>query len=137
MEIDFDKYNSIEKVDLLTPIEFENWIADLFNKMGYKTSVTRPTSDYGVDVLLVFNSKLICVQVKKYTQTVGVKSVQEIFSGTKFYNADEGWVITTAFNYSRQAIRLSKSLGIKLFNRQDIVNWLEDLNNWLEIKSCI
>ena len=66
--------------------------------------------------------------LEKYVNTVGIKSVQEVYSGTKYYKADEGWVITTAPNFSRQAIRLAKSLNVKLIDRQQLEQILKNVN---------
>ena len=36
---------------LISPFEFEELIATLFNKLGYETEVTARTCDYGIDII--------------------------------------------------------------------------------------
>lgn len=42
---------SIDAVDVMNGNEFEHFVADLFDKMGYTTTVTKSSGDQGIDVI--------------------------------------------------------------------------------------
>ena len=63
----------------------------------------------------------IGVQVKKYSNPVGIKAVQEVLAGKQYYGCHYGWVITSAPSFTRQAISLANSSNIKLIAYNDLV----------------
>lgn len=114
-----DKKNKkilFSQVSKLSPYEFEEWIASYFSNHGSKAFVTKRSGDYGIDVIVYYQNKKIGIQAKKYAQPVGIKAVQEAYAGQKFYDCDSAWIVTTASNFTNQAIELAEKTGIELFN---------------------
>ena len=111
---------SIKKIDAMDGWEFEHYLGKLYKKKGYKTKVTKGSSDYGADLVLVKRGKKIVVQAKRYNRNVGIKAVQEVHSSIKYYKADEGWVVTNSY-FTKPAIKLAKSAEIKLIDRDDLI----------------
>lgn len=88
---------TIDDVDLMNGNEFEHFICELFNKMGYKSNVTKQSGDQGLDVIAVKNGKRIGIQAKCYSYTVGNSAVQEVVAGKNFYHCDKVLVITNNY----------------------------------------
>lgn len=107
----------IADVDLMNGKEFEQFVANLFNKMGYKTRVTQHSRDFGVDVIAEKDGIKIGIQAKCYTGSVSNSAVQEIAAGMKHYNCDKGVVVTNSA-FSIAAIKLAKSNSIQLWDRK-------------------
>ena len=103
-------------VDLLSPIEYENYVAHVMRARGFvNVQTTRTSGDYGADILMTArNGTRICIQCKRYHGAVGYKAVQEIFSAKAFYGCHEAWVCTT-HGYTKNAQEGAKRLGVKLY----------------------
>ncbi len=68
------------------------------------------------------------VQVKRYINSVGVKAVQEIFTGMRHYNINRGMVVTSAERYTNQAMKLAKSCEVELWTLNDLVYHVKHIN---------
>lgn len=84
---------------------------------------TPVTGDYGADLILNNGSERIIVQAKRYSQTVGVKSVQEVASAVPFYGGTAEMVITNVY-FSPNAITLAQRVGITLWDRSRLIQEL-------------
>ena len=105
------------KVDLMDGIEFENFVATLLKRNGYAdVEVTKASGDYGVDILAKKDGKKIAFQCKCYSSNLGVKPVQEVYSGGKMYNAHKFVVVTNAY-FTKNAVALANQLGVELWSR--------------------
>jgi restriction system protein len=112
--------SGIREIDAMSGNEFENYLHLLCKKYGYKVELTKGSNDYGADLILYGNSKIV-VQAKRYGRKVGIKAVQEVSSAKTYYNADEAWVITNNF-YSSQAIKLADSAEVRLIDRYELAD---------------
>lgn len=110
----------IKEIDKMTGEEFEQFLGVLFKKRGYKVSYTAVTGDYGADLLLKDRDELIAVQAKRYSDSVGVKAVQEIIGSLKMYNATEAWVVTNSY-FTKQAIKLAEMNDVYLIDRDELI----------------
>ena len=84
----------------LTPKEFEEFIQNLFAKMGYDTKLYRATGDGGVDCVAydphpITGGKFI-VQAKLYTRTVQPTYVRDLWGTVQHEGATKGIMITTS-----------------------------------------
>lgn len=115
------RHASLEKIDKMDGWQFERFLGELFKKQGYRTKVTRGSGDFGADVILKKNGKKIVVQAKRYNRNVGVKAVQEVQASMGYYKANEGWVVTNSY-FTKPAIELANSLGVRLIDRDDLIS---------------
>jgi len=106
--------------------EFEGFMAELFRAAGYKVDVVGGAGDQGVDLLIKKGRKLIAVQCKKYGRPVGNKAVSAVFAGAKHYGAKQAWVVAPE-GFTKGAIELAKSTGVRLIGRKGISGLLQDL----------
>ena len=101
----------------MTGSEFETFIADLFSKKGYTTTVTKASGDQGIDVIAERNDTKIGIQVKCYSGTVGNSAIQEAVAGKSFYSCDKAMVITNS-SFTSSAIDLAQANDVILWDRE-------------------
>lgn len=106
-------------------IEFENYIAKLLeNEVGSDNVDTTPvSSDYGVDIITTVPDVSV-YQCKCYSGTVGVKAVQEVYSGKAYYNADNAYVVTNS-TFTKNARELAEKTGVILWDRDSLLNLID------------
>ena len=115
----------IEKIDQMDGRSFEMFIANLFESRGYKTTLTKTSGDYGIDVIIENDFLKIGIQTKCYTQKVGNFAIQEAFTGLKHYKLDKAMVITNNY-FTSAAIQLAKENNVILWDRNKLI---QELNN--------
>jgi restriction system protein len=84
----------------LSPKEFEEFIQNLFAKMGFDTKLYRATGDGGIDCVAydphpITGGKFI-VQAKLYTRTVQPTHVRDLWGTVQHEGATKGIMITTS-----------------------------------------
>lgn len=125
------KRSGIAEIDKMEGVQFEKYLGYLFTTQGYKAKVTQAAGDYGADLVLTKDGKRIVVQAKRYSKNVGLKAVQEVQGAKAHYGASEAWVVTNR-DYSTQAYNLAKSNGVRLINRDELVEMLLQLREKLK-----
>lgn len=116
--------SGIEGIDMLDGIGFENFVADLLRWQGYRNvRTTKGSGDYGVDIVADKDGYRYAFQCKHYSSKVGVKAIQEVYSGAKMYNANICMVVTNAY-YTPNALELARKLGVGLWDRKTLIQML-------------
>lgn len=113
-----------ENIDTLTGHEFEFFLRNLFEKMGYTVGNTKLSGDQGADLIVSKAGEKIVVQAKKHTNKVTNKAIQEVVAAIKHYNADKGMVVTNNF-FTRSAVELAKSNNVELIDRDKLNDLLK------------
>ena len=120
--IKFDLDNNFKR---MSPFEFEHFISKLFKAMGYKTTVTKKTGDYGVDVIAEKDNDKIAIQVKKYNlgNPVGNREVQMLLGAMQKQGvkATHSILITTS-HFTIQAKEQAKECAIELWDKNILQN---------------
>jgi restriction system protein len=83
----------------LTPEDFEHFIQNLFERMGFETHKLKNSGDGGVDVLAfdhdpVRGAKYV-IQAKKFTRKVQPSAVRELHGTVQHEGANKGILVTT------------------------------------------
>lgn len=99
--------------------------AEWLRAAGYKVDVVGGARDQGVDLLVKKGRKLIAVQCKKYGRPVGNAAVSAVYAGAKHYGAKQAWVVAPE-GFTKGAIELAKSTGVRLMGRKGIDGLLQD-----------
>lgn len=134
------KYNDkvrkskIQDVDSMTGVQFEYFLKLIFSQKGYKVQTTKVTGDYGADLVMTAGDKRIVVQAKRYSKRVGIKAIQEVVSSIAYYKASEGWAVTNN-EFTDAAVQLAKANGIKLIERNELMNMISQLDETQTAKS--
>lgn len=108
-------------IDDMSGREFEEFISDLFTKMGYRTEITKASKDQGVDVIARSITGTVGIQAKRFQveHSVSNKAVQEIYAGIKYYQLDKGIVATSSY-FTGSAKELAEKNNIILWDRDDL-----------------
>jgi HJR/Mrr/RecB family endonuclease len=117
----FGKVKTLAEMLALEPVEFENWVAMLFQLIGYKVKNTQEVADHGVDLFVSDGHvRYGLVQCKRYRGTVGEPVVRDLYGTLTHENADYGWLVTTG-GISRQARGWANGKPIELWDGQKLV----------------
>lgn len=120
--------SGIDAADMLTPYEFEQYIAALFKLDNYNVFVTPKSRDFGIDLVVEKDCYITAIQIKKYTNNVGIEAVQQTIAGMNYYNADYGMVITTAPNFTTAAKNLASTApNVFLVERSGLIKMLTEI----------
>ena len=112
--------------DVENGYEFEEYVAKLYEKLGYKTEVTRKSGDQGADIIANKDNKKYVIQAKFYSSPVSNKAVQEVVASMGMYNADCGIVVTNN-TYTSSAVELAKANNIELVDGNKIEEFKKEL----------
>ena len=111
--------------------DFENLIREIFEKEfsvnGGEVKITRTSRDEGVDAVAfdpdpVRGGKII-IQAKRYTNTVGVSAVRDLFGTVMNEGAMKGILVTTT-DYGPDAYKFAQDKPLTLLNGSNLLHLL-------------
>lgn len=106
-------------------VEFEEFLAAVFQELGYRVETTKVTGDQGVDLVVSKDGRKAAIQAKGYPgSTVGNKAVQEVHTGKTFYGCQFAVVITNSA-YTSAARELAAKVGCVLIEKNQIPELIE------------
>lgn len=144
MEMDTEDRRFIEAREIGTGIDqgtnlaaiswedFEHLVRELFEKefasRGGEVKVTQSSSDGGVDAIAfdpdpITGGKIV-IQAKRYTRTVGVSAVRDLFGTLMNEGASRGILVTTA-DYGPDTYNFANGKPITLMNGANLLHMLE------------
>lgn len=127
---DTDLERALQRMD---DYDFEHFVADLWERMGWKTEVSTQSADRGIDVVATRRSpyeEKALIQAKRYgpNTTVGSPAIQQYASlKHQRHGVDKVLVVTTS-GFSGQAAELAHQLNVKLIDGESLVSLVEDLD---------
>lgn len=111
-------YASLQDIDSMTGLQFEEYSAQLLRRLGYtNVRVTQASGDQGIDVLAEKDGLKYAIQCKNYHSKLGNTPVQEAFAGKVYYGCDVAVVLTNN-TFTDGAFELAESTGVLLWDRQ-------------------
>lgn len=121
------KYHNLSllaQLKSLEPTEFENVVAQYFEKEGFDVTQTKRTHDGGKDIILKRNKQIYYVECKKYTEDkIGRELIQKLVGACHPYNAQSIFITTSDFNcYAIDEARLS---NVILVNGERLVELIK------------
>lgn len=133
-----ESYEVANNVDNTTNIAAMNWedfehlIRELFEKEfqshGGEVKVTQASRDGGVDAIAFDPDPIrggkIVIQAKRYTNTVGVNAVRDLYGTVVNEGATKGILVSTA-DYGPDAYNFAKGKPITLLNGSNLLHLLE------------
>lgn len=105
--------------NITTGTQFELYLENLFKDLGYKAKHNGKSGDQGADLILKKGDYVYAVQAKYYTGKLSNTPVQEITGALKFYNANQGVVITNS-EFTPGAEELAKANNVILIDGKDL-----------------
>ena len=114
--------------------DFERLVREVlqlrFEKDGWKVNITRASRDGGVDAVIYIPDPLtggkILVQAKRYTNTVGVSAVRDLYGAMTDERASRGILITTA-DFGSDSYNFVKDKPISLLNGGHLLGMMQEL----------
>jgi restriction system protein len=112
--------------------DFEHLVRELFEKeflsRGGEVKVTQSSSDGGVDAIAFdpdpISGGKIVIQAKRYTRTVGVAAVRDLYGTVMNEGASRGILVTTS-DYGPDAYRFASDKPLALLNGANLLHLLE------------
>lgn len=98
---------------LMTGQDFERFLKELYQRLGYKVRLTPTSRDFGADLIVAGADGTLVVQAKRQQRTVGVGAVQEIHGAKTYYRAKTAAVVTTS-TFTPAAEKLARRLRVAL-----------------------
>jgi restriction system protein len=113
--------------------DFEHLIRELFERVfastGGEVRVTRASRDGGVDAVIFDPDPLrggkIVVQAKRYTNTVGVSAIRDLYGTVLNEGANKGILVTTS-DYGPDAYEFAKGKPLQLLNGNNLLHLLQN-----------
>ncbi len=112
--------------------DFEHLVRELFeaefSSVGGEVRVTRSSGDGGVDAIAFDPDPIrggkIVIQAKRYTNTVGVAAVRDLYGTVINEGATKGILVTTS-DYGADSYEFAKDKPITLLNGSNLLHMLE------------
>lgn len=109
----------------MDPYDFEYFIADLWERMGWSTEVSSASMDEGVDVVARKSTpydQTVLIQAKRYgpNTTVGSPDIQQYASLSRQYNGIDKVLVITTNEFTGQAMDLAERLNVKTINGEQL-----------------
>jgi len=117
------------RLQRMDPYDFEKFIADVWEHLGWHTKVVGEPGDQGIDVIATDGEDKQLIQAKRYgpNTTVGSPEVQQYASlQIQEENVKQVTIVTTG-DFSRQAKELAPDLDVILINGENLLGILEEL----------
>lgn len=123
-ETEFDRQELgylVERVDLMSGEQFEEFLAECFQRLGYDVKTTPKTNDFGADLILTKDDRKTVIQAKRYKSKVGNSAVQEVVAAIQYYGAKEAIVVTNS-QFTSNARELAKVNNVQLWEREQLID---------------
>jgi hypothetical protein len=125
-----NRFITMYLVDAMDGFQFEAFLVEIFQTIGYDVKETKKTADQGADLFVSRFGKNMVIQAKNYTGSVGNAAVQQAISAKAFYGCDEAMVVTNSY-YTKSAKELASTAGVRLIDREGLQSYLDDYNQKL------
>ena len=119
--------HDLSNLDNTSGREFEEFIIKLFEKLGYSTTVTNRSKEYGCDMMLQQSNYRLAVQTTRSESELTFTSVQRVLDSSRKYNSQMSVVITNN-KFLSSAKNLAKIKNVVLIDRKKLLE-LIDLSN--------
>ena len=113
----------VVRLDEMTGVEFELRLRAAFQHVGYTVYPVGGRGDYGADLVLDLPGSRTVVQAKRWNNTVGPGTVQEVAASRAHYNAQHAIVITTS-TFTKAAVKLARTNAVEMWDRDRLIRFL-------------
>lgn len=106
--------------------DFEYFCANLLKNNGFKNvEVTQGSGDHGIDILAEKDGISYAIQCKCYSKGISNSAVQQAHTGKSIYKKDIAVVMTNR-DFTPQAKEEAEALGVKLWNRDKLLHFINN-----------
>ena len=112
--------SSLRKIDRMDGLDFERYLMEKYEGLGYRVELTSGSHDFGADLILEKDGIKTVVQAKRYSDKVSIPAVQQVFCAMYYYDAYQCVIVTNNY-YTAGAKKLAEKVGVELIDRDDMV----------------
>lgn len=96
--------------------EFERFCVELLRKKGFDNlEMTNASHDYGIDIFGRYQGITYAIQCKCYSTPVGIRAIQEAYSGKDYYDCMVGAVMTNQ-KFTKSAAQFADKLNVLMWD---------------------
>jgi len=117
----------VGKVPKMGGIEFEEFLRDLYDALGYVVHKT-DINDQGADLIVMHGGEKIVIQAKRYKNKVNNSAIQQVFTAKAFYECDKAIVITNS-EYTKSAREVAEKVGVELWDATSLQSMLSSMKS--------
>ncbi len=131
----FRGQQALEDVKGLSWQEFEQFIADLFRRQGFRVDEVGGQNDGGVDLRLrAPNGDTHLVQCKLYrTWTVGVPKVREFYGAMAAFKTRCEGIFVTCGRFTQEALDFAAGKPIRLIDGDELLRMMQSVNQVMPV----
>lgn len=120
----------LERLSEIDPYDFEQFVADLWERQGYETEVLARSNDLGVDVIATQEGEMgltVAIQAKRYAldNKIHRDELQRYTGLDREIDRIDSVAIVTTSGFSDGAWRLAQEQNIRTFSGEDLTNLVE------------
>ncbi len=118
----------IKKLQTMRPLEFEEYITDLYARLGFKAEVGRGSHDGGIDVTIQKNGLKHYIQCKKFiTSKVGVADIRDFYGAMAGKLSNGKGIFITTNIFTTEAEKFSEDKPIELIDGDKLLKLIYSL----------
>lgn len=107
--------------------EFENYCAELLEAKGFENVEMTPAShDYGIDIIADRDGISYAIQCKCYSDSVGIKAIQEAYAGKDYYGSMIAVVMTNQY-FTKTATEFAEKLNVVLWDGDYVMKLIHEV----------
>ena len=133
-------YKEPDLVYGMKPREFEEFVAEIYEKLGYRVELTKATRDGGKDIILYADGptghNMFYVECKKYDKEnpVGVRLVRNLYGVVEADKATAG-ILVTSSSFTKDAREFAKDVyrRLTLYDYMELLSMVYSKNQKLFI----
>ncbi len=112
----------LEKLRNMHPNKFEDYIADMYARLGYNTEQVGHSHDGGIDVIATKDKIKHYIQCKKYiTSKVGVSEVRDFYGAMAGKLSNGKGIFITTNIFTTEAEKFAEYKPIELIDGNDLI----------------
>ncbi|MEQ6391338.1 restriction endonuclease [Bacillaceae bacterium S4-13-58] len=119
---------------------FEGFVAQLFQKMGFRTQLTQTTGDGGIDIVAHYGGVIFegtyLIQCKHWSKNVGEPPIRDLYGVVQSENALKGIVVSSG-DFSQKAKEFCKGKNLELINGDTLRKLSLSLNEGLQTSQTV
>jgi len=123
----------------MTPKEFEQYVAEYYQRQGYETEITPYSGDYGVDVIAQKGEERIAIQAKMYgnsSRKLNRETIMQLYGAMTYRHCSKA-VIATNGTCMVDAIEVANKLGVEILYFDSALDIVETNNDVQQVdKEC-
>jgi restriction system protein len=111
----------------MNPTQFEQFIAELFRKLGYSAEAVGRSHDQGIDVVIKKDGLTHYVQCKKYTSSVPVGAVRDFYGAIVNKGVEaKGFFVTTGI-FTLEAEQFAQDKPLELIGSTELMRLIHSV----------